>query len=193
MVQLQLSFGLLYPHFESFAERKTAYKEYRDVWLPGRVPHSNVLVFPGVQGGMTNCNRLKTIPQAYDFFVVTNACTIALAHQLWRRDACRWLTLGVLMAVSPLALCRPASSISPSRRIRRVRTRRACTAESSHRRCCARRPVVGERGGRDDHAGGLQDQVLLVQVQAHQNRHHEVGDRKRTSVTHTLRPGTTSV
>ena len=101
LLHVQLSFGLLYPHFDSLRQRKAAYQEHHDVWMPGRMPHPNVLVFPGVQGGMTNCNRLKPITEAYDFFVVTKrmhnraqigeeADATGWLLTLW---ACSWLCL----------------------------------------------------------------------------------------------------
>jgi len=112
--QLLLSFSLFCSHFFSdasaavvwiavspFRDPRGAQDGVRHVWLPGRTPHSNVLVFPGVQGGMTNCNRLKPITSAYDFFVVIkrmhNRAQLGKRHDA---AGCLAHSVGVFMAVS---------------------------------------------------------------------------------------------
>ena len=66
----QLYFGMLYPYFKNKTERGVIYDK-GDVWDHERMPHPNVLVFPGICGGLVHNTTPRPIVAAFDFYLVS--------------------------------------------------------------------------------------------------------------------------
>jgi len=67
-------FGYVQPYLYNVAVRDVTFLK-GDVWIPERWPHSNVLVWPGLGGGVHLNNKsmghkLMNIRDAYDFTMV---------------------------------------------------------------------------------------------------------------------------
>lgn len=74
--------------------------KYDDVWNSKRKPHPNVLVFPGICGGLDNCNPLQPICDAYDLWLVSP--TIVARRRQWGGQ---WTVAHLLIVGSVICAC----------------------------------------------------------------------------------------